>query len=84
MTLPPKKSLVKPFSLAINPRSRLIIQDFVQSKLPEAIVDTSWSDNPRRVYEKLHKYLTVNSHLGISVILNEGKVILKKHENPEK
>lgn len=76
--LPNKQSYVRPFNLSPNPRSRTIIQDFLESKLTEAEVDTSWSDNPRRVYEKLHKYLTVNKYLKITVILREGKVVLIK------
>lgn len=71
-----KPMFVRPFHLTPNPRSRIIIQDFLDSGLEEAEVDTSWSPNPRRVYEKLHKYLVVNTHLGISVILRDKKVVL--------
>ena len=76
--LPPKSLFVKPFTLAPNPRSRTIIHDFLESSLQEAVVDTSWSRNPRRVYEKLHKYLTVNNHLGITVTLSGKNVVLTK------
>lgn len=76
--VPNKASFVKPFHLTPNPRSRIIVQDFIESGLQEAAVDTSWSTNPRRVYEKLHKYLTVNQHLDISVVYRDSVVVLVK------
>lgn len=70
------KPFIKPFTLTPNPSSRTIIQNFIDSGLDEAEVDTSWSKNPRRVYEKLHRYLRLNNHLGVSVRLQNGIVVL--------
>lgn len=72
------KSFIKPFTLTPNPRSRTIVQNFIDSGLKNAEVDTTWADNPRRVYEKLHRYLRINSHLGITVRLDDGIVYLTK------
>lgn len=69
---------IKPFTLSPNPRSRTLVQNFIDSNLNEAEVDTTWSVNPRRVYEKLHRYLRINKHLGIMVRFQNGTVILYK------
>lgn len=69
---------VKPFSLMPNPRSKTIIRNFIDSNLREAEVDTSWSKNPRRVYEKLHKYVAANKYLGVSVMLRGEVVVLAR------
>ena len=78
--LPKKQSFIKPFTLSPNPKSRLIIQDFLESKLSEAEVDVSWASSPRLVYDRLHKYLSYNSHLGIQVAIRGEKVVLSKTE----
>lgn len=72
------KTFIKPFTLAPNPSSRTLIQNFMDSGLTEAEVDTSWSNNPRRVYEKLHRYLRSNKHLGVEVRLQNGIVVFHK------
>ncbi|TRZ49505.1 MAG: hypothetical protein D4S01_08445 [Dehalococcoidia bacterium] len=74
--LSPKRSTIKPIVLSPNPRSRTIIQDFLDSGLTVAEVDTSWSTHPRRVYEKLHKFLKINGDLGIGVRMETGKILL--------
>lgn len=71
-------SFIKPFTLSPNPRSRTLVQNFITSELREAEVDTTWSQNPRRVYEKLHRYLQVHKHLGVMVRFQNGMVILYK------
>ena len=77
--LPKKRSFIKPFTLPQNPKSRLIIQDFLESKLSEAEVDVSWARDSRLVYDRLYKYLSYNRHLGIQVTIRGEKVILSKN-----
>lgn len=78
--LPKKRSFIKPFTLSPNPKSRMIIQDFIDSKLSEAEVDTSWARDPRLVYERLHKYLSYdhNRRFNIRVTIRKDKVILSR------
>lgn len=71
-------SFIKPFTLSPNPKSRTLVQNFISSGLTEAEVDTTWSTNPRRVYEKLHRYLRSNEDLGVMVRFQNGIVILYK------
>jgi hypothetical protein len=76
--LPKEQPFIKPFSLPRNPKSRLILQDFIDSKLSEAEVDVSWARDARLVYDRLYKYLTYNRHLGIVVTIKGDKVFLSK------
>jgi hypothetical protein len=75
---PKRTSFIKPFTLPINPKSRQIITDFLDSKLSEAEVDISWANNPRMVYDRLHKFLAYNKHLGVQVTIRGETVYLSK------
>lgn len=78
-----RRSFIKPIALPYNPRSRTIIQDFLDSELLEAEVDTSWASSPRLVYDRLHKYLSYNKHIGVTVMITGDTVALQKNKAGE-
>lgn len=74
----PTKEFIRPIRVNPNPKSKVLIWEFVESNSNHAHVDTSWTNSPRKVYDRLRKYLEIHDNLGINVFMSDGNVFLQK------